>query len=416
MKQSELLLELQRAMLAFAGRIGELAALASAEEASPPPLVQGPPGPTGPMGPQGPKGATGAMGQQGPQGPTGPTGPQGPAGSPTDPGPTGSTGGTGATGGTGSTGPSGPPDPVPSTRSGLWVDGSNLRTKTGALANWRGMELMWGPNSDANAVQLCKNIKAFGANAISPLFQVSREGIVDVKECLAAARAEGLMVGVNADHTSGGTNWIKRPEVVQACNEADHVILESEVELGAITTMTRDAWVANAKQFITNMRSAGHKAPIKIGSPTGGRLPQWSVVVGKELVDFDPEHNLLFTWQAYWASDTSHWQFSSEPGMRAIGVQSAGTPGALEMADAIKNSGLCFLVGLDGADDVGVTPWKELAARLHQYGIAWQWWAWFVGDVYGNGVMASNTDTTPKQPFGPDLKVIMQAQYKLAAL
>jgi hypothetical protein len=296
------------------------------------------------------------------------------------------------------------PPPAPA-RPRLYVDGKNLRTKTGALANLRGMELMWGPTSDANALALCRNIKAFGANAISPLFQRGQEGIIDVRECLDAARLEGLVVGVNADHTSGGTSWIRRADVVEACNKADHVFLESEVELGSIDTMTRDQWLANAKAFVTNMRRAGHKAPIKVGAPSGGRLPHWGLQAGRELVADDPEHSLIFTWQAYWSSNTSGWQYSKEAGMRSSGVA-----GALEMADAIAASGLCFLVGLDGADDVGVTPWKELAARLNFHGIAWQWWAWQVGDSYGNGVVPSVLSTSPKGPFGPDLREIMRAQ------
>lgn len=307
-----------------------------------------------------------------------------------------------------------PPPPAP-VKARLWVDGPILRTKTGAPANWRGMELMWGPDSDAFAVQLCKNIKAFGANAISPLFQRGQEGIVDVRECLKAARDEGLMVGVNADHTSGGTAWIKRADIVEVCNQYDNIMLESQVELGSIDTMTRDQWLTNAKTFIKGMRDAGHKAPIKVGAPSGGRLPQWGVQVGKELVDFDPEHSLIFTWQAYWKAATSTgWSYASQAGMRSSGIA-----GALEMLAQIEASGLCFIVGLDGADDVGVTPWLELANQIHKVGKqGHQWWAWMVGDVYGNGVMAGNRDTTPKNPFGPAVKAMLQAQTagKMAAL
>lgn len=307
-----------------------------------------------------------------------------------------------------------PPVTSPSARPRLWVDGPVLRTGKGFDAGWRGMELMWGPTSDTNAAKLCANIKAFGANAISPLFQPGQEGIIDVRECLVAAHAAGLMVGVNADHTSGGTGWIKRGDVVAACNEFPGVMLESQVELGSIDSMTQALWVQNAKSFIKGMRDAGHKAPIKVGAPTGGRLPHWALSAGQELVAFDPEHSLIFTWQAYWASNTSAWQFSREAGCVNIGVA-----GALEMADKIKASGLCFIVGLDGADDIGVTPWKELGQQLHTHGVGWQWWAWFVGDSYSNGVMSDgvgNTGTSPKSPYGAGVRDMLRAQAKLAAL
>lgn len=328
------------------------------------------------------------------------------------PGPTGPTG----PGPTGSTGPVGP---LPS-RSGLYVDGMALRSKTGADVAWRGMELMWGPTSDANARRLCQNIKAFGANAISPLFQAGQDNAQDVRECLVAARAEGLLVGVNADHSAGGTSWIKRSDIVQLCNEADHVMLESEVELGSIDAMTLDQWKQNAKTFITNMRAVGHKAPIKVGSPTGGRLPQYALRAGAELVAHDPEHSLIFTWQAYWPSTTQGWQFTRDRGWDTLLGPNpgnlGGTAAALAVVEAIKTSGLCFIVGLDGADDIGVTPYVELASRCHQNGIGWQWWAWMVGDAYGNGVMSDTMGTNPKQPFGPVVRDILRAQAKLAAL
>lgn len=426
MKQSETLLALRALLANNVTQLDALIAQAQKDEATAPFPTQGPPGPMGPAGPTGAvgpagiRGATGATGATGSKGPTGPTGPMGPAG------PAGSdgTGGTGSTGGTGTTPPTNPPttppDPPPTTpptgKTGLYVDGAVLRTKTGAAANWRGMELMWGPTGDQNASLLCKNIKAFGANAISPLFQAGQDNAVDVRECLVAARNEGLMVGVNADHSQGGTSWIKRQDIVDLCNGFDHVMLESEVELGDINAMTKESWLANAKTFVTGMRNAGHRAPIKIGSPTGGRLPQWAVAVGKQLVEHDPLHNLIFTWQAYWKSVSGGWQFTAERDMASINVSGSGTAGALSMAEAIIKSGLCFIVGLDGADDVGVTPWKELAARLHAAGMGWQWWAWMVGDAHGNGVVADTMSTSPKQPFGPDLKVIMLAQSKLANL
>lgn len=433
MKQSDLLKGLRASVEGQLVGLDALITAALHDEVVAPEVLQGPPGPVGPQGPagvQGPQGAqgvagakgstgsAGAKGATGAQGPMGPQGTQGIAGPIGPTGPAGSS--TGATGATGPAEPVEPPGPVGNTGStgstgtnkmGLWVDGPVLRSKKGADVTWRAMEIMWGPDSDNNAVQLCKNIKAFGANAISPLFQPSQQGTIDVSECLAAARSIGLMVGFNADHTNGGTDWVTTKPIVDICNAADHVMLESEVELGSIDTMSQAQWLTLAKAFIKRMRDAGHKSPIKVGSPTGGRMPQYAVSVGQQLVDYDPLHSLIFTWQAYWSGDATHWQFSQQAGMSGTGAE-----GALQMADKLAASKLCWIVGLDGADDVGVTPWKALGARLHQLNIGWQWWAWMVGDAYGNGVMPTNTSTTPKTPFGPDVKSLMSSQFKLADL
>lgn len=428
MKNSDLLKGVRTMLSSNVLQLDALITIAEHDESVEQPPTQGPPGPQGLMGPMGPQGVPGigVTGAQGPKGATGSagskgaTGAQGPQGIQ---GPTGATGPMGPPGGTGTTPVPTPvpdptpvpvpvPPPTPGVHAGLWVDGSVLRTKKGSPANWRAMELLWGPDSDRDALALVRNIKAFGCNAISPLFQPGQQGTIDVSECLAAARAEGMMVGFNADATNGGTTWITTKAIVDICNAADNVMLESEVELGAIDTMTQAQWLVLAKAFIKRMRDAGHTAPIKVGSPTGGRMPQYAVNVGQQLVDYDPLHNLIFTWQAYWSIDSSHWQFAQQAGNTGT-----GTDGALQQVDKLAASKLCWIVGLDGADDVGNTPWQALANKLHSVGLGWQWWAWLVGDAYGNGMVSSNLSTTLKAPFGVAVRDTFRSQVtKLADL
>jgi hypothetical protein len=53
---------------------------------------------------------------------------------------------------------------------------------------------------------------------------------------------------------------------------------------------------------------------------------------------------------------------------------------------------------------------------LQTYGIGWQWWAWFVGDAYGNGLVADALSNVPKAPFGTSVRSLLQAQSTLAPL
>jgi hypothetical protein len=302
------------------------------------------------------------------------------------------------------------PPPVTSaqTRTGLYVDGSTLRTKTGAPVVIRGIELMWGPTASSNPGKVLDGIRSFGANAIGPLFQQSSATAGTVAACIAAARARGMVVGVNADHTGEGRAWICRPDIVAACNVADNVFLQCEVEQG--TDDSLGSWKSGAIAFVAALRAAGHRAPIKVGSPAGGRLPMFALEAGAAVVASDPLRSVLFTWQAYWKTSTAGWQYAWE------GDFAAGTAGALQCADVIVASGLCFLVGLDGADDVGATPYAELAARLHAGGVGWQWWAWMVGDQYGNGLVADTLVATPKAPFGTAVRALLTSQSTLPSL
>jgi hypothetical protein len=219
------------------------------------------------------------------------------------------------------------------------------------------------------------------------------------------------MVGVNADYEGNGRQWIVRPDVVAACNEADNVMIECEVELGDANGATN--WRDNyAIPFVKALRAAGHLAPIKVGSPDGGRSPRYALDHGKAVLAADPLKSLIFTWQAYWHSQPAGWEYATN----ANGFSQGGVAGALECADALKASGLCWIVGLDGRDNVGETPWKELAARLQTHGIGWQWWAWFVGDAYNNGLVGDALSTTPKSPYGAAVRMLLQSQSTLALL
>lgn len=173
--------------------------------------------------------------------------------------------------------------------------------------------------------------------------------------------------------------------------------------------MTSAQWRDTAIAFVRDLRIAGHLAPIKVGSPSGGRSPLYALERGKEVIAAT-DSNLIFTWQAYWDRDPGGWEYATDDGFPSA------TPGALACADALQASGLCWLVGLDGRDDIGLTPYLALAERLQQHRIGWQWWAMFVGDAYGNGLTDNALTSVPKAPFGQSVKELLTAQATLPAL
>lgn len=299
------------------------------------------------------------------------------------------------------------PTPTP-VRTSFYVDGPTLRTPKGAAFSPRGIECLWGPTSAADPTKAVAALKALGANMIAPIFQLGQSTAAHVRACLAAAKAAGLVVAVNADAEGVDRLWLKRPDIVAECNAATNVaMLECEVELGDHVGTSPNAWRDTAIAFVLDLRAAGHKSPIRVGSPSGGRFVKYALDMLAAVNAADPLRACVGTWQAYWkAAESTGWSYASDSGMVA-----SGTAGALECADKIKATGLCWLVGLDGADDVGPTPYAELAARLHTHGIGWQWWAMLVGDSYGNGLVsdALRADTL-KSPFGPTVKALLTAQ------
>lgn len=375
----------------------------------------GPQGPTGPTGPQGSPGVTGARGSTGSPGPTGSRGPQGPTG------PTGPQGPTGPTGPAASPQPSAVPSAVPSSipsaipsgtvppgKSRLWVDGKSLRTKVGDEVLYRGIELMAGPTVAGNIQGSVNACKSYGCNGVGPLYNEwigNVEQIFNVmKAHVAACRAAGLIVGVNTDHfpNGGGRAFLKRPDVVSWLNAQDNVFIQCEVELG--TGGTPESWRDEAIAKLLDLRNAGHLSPIKTGTPQGGRHVKYPLQYGKAILEADPQKAALFTWQAYWSMNASSgWSYQSENGF------SGGIAGTLQACDAIAASGLCFIVGLDSVDDVGQTGYDQIAARLQQHRIPWQFWV-LNGDGRGSNITNDALSTTPTANPGVTVKALLTAQ------
>lgn len=336
-----------------------------------PPGPKGDPGATGPAGPKGDRGdrgATGPKGDTGAQGAIGPTGPTGPKGetSPPDPGPTGPTGEPGPTG------PTGEPSPPVEGKKGLFVSNGKLYTKNGTEFVVRGYESMCGSDAfNAGPAAWCATQKALGANTISPLWQSSQSSPSRLKTWLDAARAAGLVVGCNFDHIPDGRAYACQKEIVDLCNSYDNIFLQLEIETE--WGQTAQQWLDTVNGLVKALRDAGHIHPIKVGGPAHGRLPKLAVENGKKVFDADPLKNVMFTWQSYWpkVAPAGSWHYQQEAG---IPVSAADPGGATEQCKRIRESGLCFIIGIDKVDDVGVTVYREVLVEADKYGLNVQHW------------------------------------------
>lgn len=264
-----------------------------------------------------------------------------------------------------------PPPPPVTNRTGLYVDGSTLRTKRGTAVQLRGIELMYGTDAfnlgPFATIALCK---ALGANCVGVLFQGANGSVERVKALCDAARAAGLVIGVNADHQDAGRNWLNAPAMVTLLNGYDNVFLCSEVETDLPDSgLTVDQWVTGASGLVNAVVAAGHVNPIKVGAPQGGRRVEFPLAGGQRVVNAHPQKNVLLTFQAYWPASTANSWYQSQASVPA-GV--AGTKQALQRCAA---SGLCFVPGFDWVDDVGLTDELALIDEAHRLGLSYQHWA-----------------------------------------
>lgn len=335
-----------------------------------------------------------------------------------------------------------PTVPVP----GLFVKEGKLYSKKGIEFLIRGVESMYNVDSfNAGADTWCKTQKSLGANTISPLFQGVYGAVSKVKAVCDAARANQLAVGVNADHQGGdfgswdhlilwiqdgckvlfngavktatvsgrivtvdgvaygesnanramfgrdGRLWLMGTSMVSLLNTYDHVFLECEVETG--WGQTAQQWVDDVKGLVTDLRNAGHKQPIKVGSPAGGRVPKLAVENGLQVLNHDPLKSVLFTWQSYWhkVAPAGQWHYQQEAG---IPVSAADPGGAIEQCKRIADSKLCFVIGIDKVDDVGTTIYREVLIEADKKGLSVQMWCEF-GDFRTENNLLGHWDRSP---------------------
>ncbi len=307
-----------------------------------------------------------------------------------------------------------PPVVVPpvTSKTGLYVDGSKLRTKNGSEFQIRGIELMCnGDTVTAGYQTVLAMCKTFGANTVSPLFQGNTGTVANVKTFIDTARSLGLIVGCNADHQSDGRSWMNAPGMVTLLNGYDNVFLECEVETDDVDTTPE--WSTAAIALLKSVRDAGHKSPMKVGAPQGGRHVKYPLAAGKEVLATDPLKNTMFTFQAYWkAAVSSGWTYQGDNGFNS------GVAGTKEAFQACLNSGLCFLVGLDWKDNVGLTDLPACAAELHRLGMNYQIWALRGDTMYPENCILShwNHSASSITPTGIQMTDILKAQSKLAVL
>lgn len=296
----------------------------------------------------------------------------------------------------------------------------------------RGMELM--ANDDVfnrGFATVCKDLADSGCNGVSPLFQGKYGLPVHVEAFIKAAHTVQLVVGVNADHQNGafsswaflqswvtegfrflldgqvrtgtvsganvivngqtitsaalgrftrsGRLWITEPKIVAICNRYPGIFLECEIETDP-PSPTNDEWEASVKNLIDAYRTAGHEAIVKVGAPQGGRQVKYPLARGAAVAAYDPKKRTAFTWQAYWKEAVNTgWHYQGDNGY------AAGVAGTKQSIQACANSGLCFIIGLDWIDDVGLTGELALIAEADLRDVSVQHWVLY-GDGIGNNV------------------------------
>jgi len=155
------------------------------------------------------------------------------------------------------------------------------------------------------------------------------------------------------------------PNLVALCKEYEKfLIVNVPNEWGPTNSVYRDSY----KKAITAMRAAGIKNTILIDAGGCGQDPTTLINYGQELLDFDPEKNILFAIHFYgnWMTkekSKKSWQYYVE-----------------DYLQLFKTNKLPVIVGEFGwtgaPDDFTLYDPKKIISECNNQGIGWLFWAW----------------------------------------
>jgi len=139
---------------------------------------------------------------------------------------------------------------------------------------------------------------------------------------------------------------------------------------GEGTQSTAAQWVADAESAITKIRTAGYRCPLYILSTTYGRDPNTVLKYGKQLIDYDPLHNILCGVQLYWG-----YTWNGSPGWY-FGQYHMTDKQAI---DTFADQKFPIVAGINNHDPAG-DPWLDYETQLSEtesHKISWFWWDWY---------------------------------------
>ena len=242
--------------------------------------------------------------------------------------------------------------------------------------------------SEANGMKSFPDMKKAGANSVRIVSVTNDAGnswswqssFTKQKACVKASVDNRLIpilefhdvtCGNGYDDDKDGKNLKKcvdywcTPNLVSLCNEYEkYLIVNVANEWGP----TNSGWRDGYKKAITAMRTAGIKNTILIDAGGCGQNPATLINYAQELLDFDPEKNILFAIHFYgvWMTkekSKASWQFYVED--------------YLQMFKTKKLPVIVGEFGWTGApDNFTLYDPKKIISECNQHGIGWLFWAW----------------------------------------
>ncbi|HTV21571.1 MAG TPA: cellulase family glycosylhydrolase [Polyangiaceae bacterium] len=253
--------------------------------------------------------------------------------------------------------------------TGFFVTGGRLFDRFGADFVMRGINhpVAWFQN---DALAWMDEIASTGSNSVRLVWETDRGSPTVIRASIERAVELGMVPIVELHDVTGSTDVGGPARMAQYyVDEMRDILLEFEPyllinianEWGAFNTSDAD-WVQAYRQAISVMRDAGLNHTLVIDASNYGQRGAAIVAEGAGLLEFDPQHNILFSTHMYQ-------EYENPQSM-------------LDVMRGVRNAGLALIVGEFGFQHgnrngqpipVPYTTMLDEAARVGVGYLAWSW-------------------------------------------
>lgn len=251
---------------------------------------------------------------------------------------------------------------------GFYVEGRFLYDRCGEKVILRGVNRMTVIN-DISGLPSFQEIEKTGANAVRIMWMTWREAHL-AEDAVANAIDLGMIPILELHDATG--KWDKLEEMVDYWLQDDMLEIIIRYEKNMIVNIANEAgdnevtdeqYLEGYKTAITRLRDAGVKTPLMIDAAGWGRDEKQLLRIAPHLLEFDPDHNLIFSWHPW------------DPG-----DQEKRITNAIEKSIELD---ILFVIGEFSHITVncaGNIPYKHIMAEAERLDIGWLAWSWGPGN------------------------------------
>ena len=318
----------------------------------------------------------------------------------------------------------------PLQRETFYTDGRHLHDPNGKKIILRGINLPLLDDWNFPPNNKLADLEQTGANAVRIQWYINFENvnrpaytIADLDAFLSQCRANHMIpilglwdVTCQADATLVNTQlipWWTSDEVVSVLNKhKQYLIINLANELGFVRwaddpATALDVFKDAYKSALTSIREKLHM-PVMIDAPDCGTSIDALITMGQELIDHDPDHNLLLSVHAYWAGFDGIPQIDS-----AVNGNLPIVFGEVANKQDEKVDGetqFCFY-DLDGLNQNNppqfAFTYQSLLQLLKMKEIGWLAWSWWPDGCASRNIGQYNKNSNQyeglSEPFGNDI-------------